>query len=143
MRALLWRLRTQGVVLVLTFAAVSGALASPVLARADVAPSAADTADLQCLGVFMYLAGQEQDDERRNWFNGGVKHHLGRLQARTPDVDWLSRLTDYFVGPFRSEFEANKDRCGNGQIAQDDALQAWGDAFQARVEAAAAAAPKP
>ena len=126
---------------VLALAAMLVAL--PAASRAAQAPSTADTADLQCLGVFMYLAGQEQDVETRNWFNGGVKHHLGRLQGRTPDVDWLLRLTDYFVGPFRSEFEANKDRCGNGQIAQDDALQAWGDAFQARVEAAAAAAPKP
>ena len=127
----------------IALALAAGLVALPVTSRAAEAPSAADTADLQCLGVFMYLAGQEQDAETRNWFNGGVKHHLGRLQGRTPDVDWLSRLTDYFVGSFRSEFEANKDRCGNGQVAQDDALQAWGDAFQARAEAAAAAAPKP
>ncbi len=123
-------------VLALAMSAAGAASAQTVVA----APASTETADLQCLGVFMFLAGQPpepgQAPNAQAWFNGGVKYYLGRLEARSPHTDWLDRLTTYFLSDFRAEFEAQKDRCGNAVIAQDEALQTWGVAFQARVEAA-------
>ena len=123
-----------------SLALAMGAAGAASAQTAVAAPASADTADLQCLGVFMFLAGQPpepgQDPNAQAWFNGGVKYYLGRLEARSPQTDWMDRLTTYFLSDFRAEFEAQKDRCGNAVIAQDEALQTWGAAFQARVEAA-------
>lgn len=124
----------------LALALAMGAAGAASAQTAAAAPASADTADLQCLGVFMFLAGQPpepgQDLNAQAWFNGGVKYYLGRLEGRSPQTDWMDQLTTYFLSDFRAEFEAQKDRCGNAVIAQDEALQTWGAAFQARVEAA-------
>ena len=107
--------------------------AGPVVAQTA---SDADTADLQCFGVFIYMGGQSQDAAAKAWFTGHAQHYLGRLQGRSPDADWLDRLTDYFAGTFPQEFEAQRARCGPEAEARDDALEAWSVAFMARVAAA-------
>jgi len=99
----------------------------------------ADRADLQCLGVFIYMGGQGEDAAAKAWFTGHAQHYLGRLEGRSPGVGWLDRLTDYFAGPFPQEFEAQRARCGPEAEARDDALEAWSVAFMARVAAAQAA----
>ncbi|WP_421729249.1 hypothetical protein [Brevundimonas sp.] len=99
----------------------------------------ADRADLQCLGVFIYMGGQGEDAAAKAWFTGQAQHYLGRLEGRSPGVVWLDRLTDYFAGPFPQEFEAQRARCGPEAEARDDALEAWSVAFMARVAAARSA----
>lgn len=99
----------------------------------------ADRADLQCLGVFIYMGGQGEDAAAKAWFTGHAQHYLGRLEGRSPGVAWLDRLTDYFAGPFPQEFEAQRARCGPEAEARDDALEAWSVAFMARVAAARSA----
>ena len=99
----------------------------------------ADRADLQCLGVFIYMGGQGEDAAAKAWFTGHAQHYLGRLEGRSPGVVWLDRLTDYFAGPFPQEFEAQRARCGPEAEARDDALEAWSVAFMARVAAARSA----
>ena len=121
----------------LPFAALSAAAG---LAFATASPVAAedsrDSADLKCFGVFIYMGGQSQDAAAKAWFTGHAQHYLGRLQARSPDTDWLARLTDYFAGSFPQEFEAQRARCGPEAEARDEALEAWSVAFMARVAAA-------
>ena len=111
--------------------------AGPVTAQST---TDADTADLQCLGVFIYMGGQGEDAAAKAWFTGHAQHYLGRLQGRSPDTDWLDRLTSYFAGPFPQEFDAQRARCGPEAEVRDDALQAWSEGFMARVAAARAAA---
>ena len=112
------------------------ALAAPaaVSARDDVVTP--DTADLQCLGVFIYMGGQGEDVAAKAWFTGHAQHYLGRLQGRSPDVDWLERLTAYFSGSFPQEFEAQRPRCAAEAETRDDALQDWSVAFMERVASA-------
>ena len=110
-------------------------VASPAAAQ-TVAPSSMDAADLQCFGVFIYLGGQGSDPAAKAWFTGEALHYLGRLEGRSPTVNWLDRLTAYFAGPFPGEFEAQRERCGAEATARDTALEGWSTAFMARVEAA-------
>lgn len=115
--------------------------AGPVAAQSPTQSAAdADTADLQCLGVFIYMGGQGEEAAAKAWFTGHAQHYLGRLQGRSPDTDWLDRLTAYFAGPFPQEFEAQRARCGPEAEARDEALEAWSEGFMARVAAARAAA---
>ena len=110
-------------------------VAGPAPAQTVATPST-DAADLQCFGVFMYLGGQGTDPGAKAWFTGEALHYLGRLEGRSPQVDWLDRLTTYFSGPFPGEFEAQRARCGAEATARDTALQGWSTAFMARVAAA-------
>ena len=92
--------------------------------------------DLQCFGVFMYMGGQATEPDAKAWFTGQAQYHLGRLQARSPEIDWLDRLTDYFSSAFPGEFAELRPRCGAQAEARDEALDAWSKAFMAKVEAA-------
>ena len=95
--------------------------------------------DLQCFGVFMYMGGQASEPDAKAWFTGQAQYHLGRLQARSPEIDWLERLTDYFSSGFPGEFAEVRPRCGTQAEARDEALDEWSRAFMAKVEAARAA----
>ena len=83
------------------------------------------------------MGGQGDDPAAKAWFAGHAQHYLGRLQGRSPGIDWLDRLTAYFSGPFPQEFEAQRSRCAAEAEARDEALQSWSVTFMEKVAAVA------
>ena len=94
--------------------------------NADLKP--ADLADLQCLALTAYAAAiAEPDSEERAGIASGVTYYLGRLQGRTPEVDWLPRLRSFSETLKPGELQAVAPRCGAELIEIGRAMTAMGD----------------
>lgn len=107
--------------------------AGPVAAQnADHAP--ANQADLQCMALVAVLAGlameegTEQEDHatRMAGLSGGMMYYLGRLQGRSPDIDWLSELSLFLGKAEFSDLDAVAPRCGKELSETGEALIAFG-----------------
>lgn len=105
----------------LTFAAGS--------ATADI--KAADRPDLECLAVISIMGGQNQGGpETQAGLAGGMMYYLGKLEGRTPDVDWLVELTNLLKTMDMAAFQAAAPRCGQEMQVKGQALVDWGAAMQ-------------
>lgn len=90
--------------------------ASPEAARPE------NLADMQCMAVYGYLAGQGDENVAAGAL--GMFYFLGRLEGRAPDVDWMRELylltdtlTDEAIAP-------HFQRCGQLLIDRGEAMQA-------------------
>lgn len=116
--------------LVAAAAALSLTTAGPVLA--DV--GAADRPDLECLAVVAIMAGQNQDNaEAQAGLAGGMMYYLGKLEGRTPGVDWLAELTNLLKTLELTDVQAAAPRCGQEMQAKGQALVNWGTTVQAQI----------
>lgn len=106
--------------------ALVGAMAFASGAQAQ-ATKPQDLADLQCLALTAYLGGQvPEGDERRAGLAAGVMYYLGRLEGRTPGVEWLSRLAEYLETAQVAELQGQAQRCGEELKERGTALSTWG-----------------
>ena len=105
--------------------ALSLASAAPALAQ-DLETQS--KADMQCFASLAYLGGQVgEDSPDMAGLAGGMMYYLGRLEGRSPGVDWLGRLETYLTSIDEAELESHLERCGNELSVKGAALVAWGD----------------
>lgn len=108
-----------------------------VLALSTVAaPASAQTqnpqnmADMQCFASIAYLAGKSEADAIQiAGLTAGTMYYLGRLEGRSPNVDWLQQLHIYLNATDEAEIQSHLSRCGTELSAKGDALVAWGEAM--------------
>ncbi|NJC41769.1 hypothetical protein GGQ87_002027 [Brevundimonas alba] len=112
-------------------AAVLLSAAPAVAQELNLAP--ADRADLQCMALVAVMAGvamEEGGDESASvqmaGMSGGLMYYLGRLEGRSPDVDWLAQLTAYLAKVEAEDFEAFAPRCSKELIEKGQALVDFG-----------------
>lgn len=97
--------------------------------------SGAELQDLQCFTLVAGQVGQAQDDPQAAAGLAAVMmFYLGRLEGRSPDVDWLARLEAYILSPEVEKLDQHRQRCGTEMVAKGKSLTEWG----ARVQALAA-----
>jgi hypothetical protein len=107
--------------------------ALPVAAQ-EASLAAADRADLQCMALVAVMAGitmeEGGDDDgaatRLAGMSGGLMYYLGRLEGRSPDIDWLAQLTDYLEKAEAEDFDAVAPRCSKELIEKGQALVDFG-----------------
>jgi len=87
---------------------------------ADLKPE--DRADLQCLAFASVSIGANPNEAARYALAAGASFYYGRLQGRTPGMDWMQTLRAYLLTEPRQELIANQGRC-----VQE--MQAVGHAF--------------
>lgn len=110
----------------LMIAALVGAMALASGAQAQ-ATKPQDMADLKCLALTAYLGGQmSEGDERRAGLAAGVMYYLGRLEGRTPGVEWLGRLAEYLETAEVADLQGEAQRCGEELKERGAALTTWG-----------------
>ena len=109
-------------------------LGAPMRVAAEAPLSPADRADVQCLAIVFAIFGSDPDmaPEQQLGLASGAMYYLGRLQGRTPDVDWLARLVTYLESAPEADFKTEQQRCGQEMIATGAALIEWGEATQKR-----------
>lgn len=94
--------------LIATLAAVA-ALTVPADDLSDLKP--VDKADLQCMGVMVFMIGASEDDETKSLLSAGATYYYGRLEGRTPDQNWVARVRTYLLSEPYDDLEANRGRC--------------------------------
>lgn len=100
--------------------------AAPAMAQ-DM--GAQDKADMQCFAALAYLGGQVgADSPEMAGLAGGMMYYLGRLEGRSPSIDWLGRLETYLTSVDEPELQSHLERCGAELSVKGAALVAWGDA---------------
>jgi len=118
-------------------------LAAGASARAQTATLSGETLeDVQCFALFAMIAGQTGVDGEAVAageveatpllvaMTGGMMYHLGRLRGRAPDVDWLSRISDYVWSVEAADLEPARTRCAKTMSDNGEALVAWGTRLQ-------------
>lgn len=113
-------LKTTGLALAATL------MAGPVLS-AEPDMKAEDLADLQCVAVFSAVAGM--NPEMADQAAIPVFYYLGRLEGRTPSVDWLNRVQEYGDTVTLGELEGHLQRCTAKVVERGEAMQAAGAAM--------------
>lgn len=108
-------------------------LLSAVPAAAQDAPvSAADRADLQCMALVAVMAGMamEEGEEAATTelagMSGGLMYYLGRLEGRSPDVDWLEQLGAWLDKAEPEDLDAVAPRCSKELMDKGQALIDFG-----------------
>jgi len=120
-----------------TLAALLGAavlLSAAPAAAQDARLAAADRADLQCMALVIVVAGlameEGGDDEsvatELAGMSGGVMYYLGRLEGRSPGVDWLGELRAWLEKIDFDELDAVAPRCGKELMEKGQALIDFG-----------------
>jgi hypothetical protein len=69
-------------------------VATILAATPALADEAADTADMTCLSAYLYHAAQGAPEEAVR-STVGAMFYLGRLEGRSPGVNWVSRIPEY------------------------------------------------
>lgn len=106
---------------------VLGLLAGAAQAQAQAqAEKPADLADLQCMALYAILANEPDQQAAAGL---GVFYHLGRLEGRTPGVDWLARMHAYADTVTVEQVAANGARCSAEMSRAADAMQRVGGAL--------------
>lgn len=96
----------------------------------------ADRADLECMAVAAYYGGGVEDGSpEQAGLVGGLMYYLGKLQGRTPGVDWLAHLREMVLTMEPSDIEALGPRCGAEMSAIGTELEAWGNDMAAAATA--------
>lgn len=93
---------------------------SALAAEPDMTPQ--DLADLQCVAVFSAVAGINPEVAEQAAIP--VFYYLGRLEGRTPNVDWLARLREYGNTVTLGELEGHLERCTAKVTERGEAMQA-------------------
>ncbi len=72
----------------------------------------ADRADLQCMAVMATYAGMaDAGSVEQQGAIAGTWYFFGKLEGRTPDVDWLARLIAMLPSTTDEDLEAWADDC--------------------------------
>lgn len=117
-----------GAALFLAPALAQGEARGPGLAdaRPQVQLAAQDEADLQCL-VAIAAFGDAGGQELEALVNTAVFYYIGRLQGRTPDVNWPDRMMDWIVGMSDDDLQTlagvHQDRCLGEVLATAQQLE--------------------
>lgn len=117
---------------------------APASVQASAAPqaapalSAAETADLHCLGVSMIIGGMSEDEAVKNGLMAASMFYLGRLEGRNPSVVWLDRLGDYLRTTTPEQMQAQTRRCGAEIAEMGGRVQTWSARIAAEGAPAAA-----
>lgn len=82
--------------------------------------------DVRCLAVTAAAAGTVKDPEMVTLAASASLYFLGRLEGRTPDVDWLGRAVDEFDLMSSDEAEASIRACGELMQQKGEELEARG-----------------
>lgn len=83
----------------------------------------ADEADLQCMAVMLIMAeNAERDSAERQGAFSGTWYFLGRLEGRTPEVDWLARLRDLLPTTVNQNLDPWAERCMAEFVARGQAM---------------------
>lgn len=115
-----------------TVAAAILLAASP--AAAQTRNGGSDQADMQCIAVFSVTAADESlTQDQRDGLAMGLIYYLGRLQGRSPSVDWYQRLTGYLLDVEVKDLEPHFERCAAEFEAQGRELEAWSAALDSKV----------
>ena len=96
-------------------------------AQAQTSLPAEDLRDMQCLTLAAMVAGAAPAEHQAG-LTGGLMYYLGRLEGRTPGVDWLARIGEYLQRPdVETEVMAQGDRCAAEMIDKGQSLAQWGE----------------
>ncbi|HEV7227138.1 hypothetical protein [Brevundimonas sp.] len=102
--------------------AVTAALAcapSPAFAQDPPLPkNAQDAADLQCLALIVVIIGM--DESLGEQMALGAFYYLGRLEGRTPGVDWVEAALRYTENVDGETLFAPQQRCGEELMAKGE-----------------------
>jgi hypothetical protein len=110
-----------------TLAILSGALALAITPQTDDLKPA-DLADLQCMALTAYMVSQvEPETIEQAGIASGVMYYLGRLQGRTPEIDWLPRLQKFSMTLVPEDLQGFAPRCGAELVAIGSAMTAMGE----------------
>jgi hypothetical protein len=111
-------------------AVASLSFASAAQAQSQIKP--ADQADLECLAVTLVAGSQFPEGSAEHaGIAGGLMYFLGKLEGRTPGVDWLERLTGYLLTLDEAFMARAAPRCGAEMEAKGRALSEWGQRMTA------------
>lgn len=106
-------------------AAASLGFAGGAQAQSQIKP--ADQADMQCLAVAAIVAGQAAEGtQEQAGAVGGIMYYLGKLEGRTPGVDWLAELTTHLQTLDEAGLAAAAPRCSAEMITKGQQLTEWG-----------------
>ncbi|MES2834170.1 MAG: hypothetical protein V4707_05630 [Pseudomonadota bacterium] len=93
--------------------------------QTDMKPE--DLADLQCVAVFSYIAGVQP--EAADQVGVAVFYYLGRLEGRTPGVEWLDRVRTYSNTVSVQDLQGHLERCTNRLVERAEMMQTVGSAM--------------
>ena len=103
-------------------------------ARAQ-AVSGPDLQDMQCFSLVAAQAGlAEGSPEAMAGLASLMMFYLGRLEGRSPDVDWLARIEAYIQTPEVEKLQTHAQRCSTEMAAKGKALTEWGARLSALAE---------
>ena len=114
--------------------AAAGLLCAAPAAAQDANLAPADLADLQCMALVAVMAGiameeggdGEATDAELAGMSGGLMYYLGRLEGRSPGIDWLDQLVALLDKIELEELDAVAPRCSKELMEKGQALVAFG-----------------
>ena len=111
-------------------AAATALLSSAPAAQAQtITPGQRD--DLQCLLIYMELAGNEayaNNPEAQSGFGVGVGYYLGRLEGSAANRDWLAYIENNLdQSTALMSDAAGYERCGQGMINLGNSMIAFSE----------------
>ena len=90
----------------------------------------ADAADMQCVALAAMIMGS--DEALAPQIAPAFFYYLGRLEGRSPDVDWVTRAAEYSGTLTPETLAPVQQRCGAEMTAKGQDLVAKGEAFNRR-----------
>jgi hypothetical protein len=104
--------------------------AAPAAAQDPALPAnPQDAADMQCLAFVAVMMG-EVDEDLSLRLSSGLFYYLGRLEGRTPGVDWITVAGAYAERASDAQLRSVQQRCGGEMMAKGQELVAKGQAMQ-------------
>ena len=104
--------------------------AAPAAAQDPVLPAnPQDAADLQCLALIAGMMGMGDADLQQQ-LTPGLFYYLGRLEGRTPAVDWITTAGTYTETASEAQLMSAQQRCSGELIAKGEEMVAKGEAMQ-------------
>lgn len=98
--------------------------------------SPAVRADVECLSVFSFIAGEDAKEADRSGAVGGLLYYLGRIKAREPDLALNELLVELVQSEeFLDSLPSHGQRCASEMVATGEALTALGEAMSKVAEA--------
>ncbi len=70
------------------------------------------------------------DEDLRLQLAPGLMYYLGRLEGRTPDVDWINRVVTYAEAADEAQLMSVQQRCSGELIAKGEEMLAKGQGTQ-------------
>ncbi len=92
-------------------------------------PNPADAADMQCL-AFIAVIMSEVDETLSLQLSSGLFYYLGRLEGRTPTVDWITTAGAYAESASDAQLRSVQARCFGEMTAKGEEMMAKGQAMQ-------------